>query len=126
MNYAGQLTFGYDFGELDGCPQGDATTERVAKEFGPLAAEKLHQRRDVLRHQLVAQRAINVRGAPSSNVQSATNDRPPLIAASDLGNSLGQSLIEIVVNVRMIGQAEQTMSVLCGPEIVLQKQAIVH
>ena len=45
---------------------------------------------------------------------------------SDLGNSLSQPCVALVVNVRLVHQAEETMRVLRRPEIVLQEQPVVH
>src|SRR5436309_4015619 len=41
------------------------TAERVADKIGPVDADPLHQRRDILRHQFEAQGTIDVSGAPS-------------------------------------------------------------
>src|SRR5438128_96788 len=38
---------------------------RIADKIGPVDAEPLHQRRDILRHQFEAQGTIDVSGAPS-------------------------------------------------------------
>ena len=49
---------------LDGGPQGDAAAQRVAHDVGLFDPQMLDQGGDVVSHQLEAQRAIDVGGAP--------------------------------------------------------------
>jgi hypothetical protein len=59
----------------DGGPHGDAAAQRVAHNVGSFEAEVPDQGCDVVRHQLDAERAVDVGGAPVG-LQIGCNDPP--------------------------------------------------